>query len=230
MNDKTTSFDFTGFYFMIGIYKITSPTGKIYIGQSINIEKRFNQYKHLKCKGQTILYRSFLKYGVENHTFEIVCECEISELNSKERYYQELYSAIGLKGMNCQLVNTFEQKRVFSDETKLKMSVSAKKKVITKEHREKTISILIYNNKKRIGMPRSKETKEKLRLINVGTKCEKRQGFNHFNSKIVLDNETGIFYGSAKLASIAKNINYATLKDQLSGRRNIKNKTSLVYV
>ena len=24
---------------MIGIYKITSPTGKIYIGQSINIEK-----------------------------------------------------------------------------------------------------------------------------------------------------------------------------------------------
>ena len=132
--------------------------------------------------------------------------------------------------MNCQLVNTFEQKRVFSDETKLKMSVSAKKKVITKEHREKTISILIYNNKKRIGMPRSKETKEKLRLINLGTKCEKRQGFNHFNSKIVLDNETGIFYGSAKLASIAKNINYATLKDQLSGRRNIKNKTSLVYV
>ena len=215
---------------MIGIYKITSPSNKIYIGQSVNIEERFKQYKHLKCKGQTILHRSLKKYGVENHTFEIVCECEISELNSKERYYQELYSAIGLKGMNCQLVNTFEQKRVFSDETKLKMSVSAKKKVITKEHREKTISILIYNNKKRIGMPRSKETKEKLRLINLGTKCEKRQGFNHFNSKIVLCKETGVFYGSAKMASIAYNINYATLKDKLSGRRNIKNNTSLIYV
>ena len=215
---------------MIGIYKITSPSNKIYIGQSIDIEKRFKQYQYLKCKAQTILYRSFLKYGVENHAFEILCECEISELNSKERYYQELYSAVGLKGMNCQLVNTLKEKRVLSDETKLKMSISAKKKVITKEHREKTISILIYNNKKRIGIPKSKETKEKLRIANLGTKCEKRQGFNHFNSKIVLCLSTGIFYGSAKLASIAYNINYQTLKDKLSGRRNIKNNTTLIYV
>jgi predicted GIY-YIG superfamily endonuclease len=26
------------------IYKITNPTGKIYIGQSVNINKRFNSY------------------------------------------------------------------------------------------------------------------------------------------------------------------------------------------
>lgn len=219
-----------GFFVMIGIYKITSPTKKIYIGQSIDITQRFNQYKYLKCKGQIILHRSLKKYGVDKHKFEIICECEISELNDKERYYQELYSAIGLKGMNCQLVNTLEEKRIFSVETKLKMSVSAKKKVITLEHRAKTISILIENNKKRIGTHLSFETKEKLRIANLGTKCEKRQGFNHFNSKIVLCKETGIFYGSAKMASIAYNINYQTLKDKLSGRRNIKNNTCLIYV
>ena len=41
-----------GFYFciMIGIYKITSPTKRIYIGQSINIEKRFKSYEKLNCK------------------------------------------------------------------------------------------------------------------------------------------------------------------------------------
>lgn len=33
---------------MVGIYKITSPTNKIYIGQSKNIRKRFNNYQNLK--------------------------------------------------------------------------------------------------------------------------------------------------------------------------------------
>ena len=51
---------------MIGIYKITSPSGKIYIGQSKDIEKRFKAYKNLKCKGQPYIYRSLLKYGSGN--------------------------------------------------------------------------------------------------------------------------------------------------------------------
>ena len=29
---------------MIGIYKITSPSGKVYIGQSIDIERRWKKY------------------------------------------------------------------------------------------------------------------------------------------------------------------------------------------
>lgn len=128
--------------------------------------------------------------------------------------------------MNCQLVNTFKEKRVFSEETKIKMSISAKKKIFTEEHRKNIGKAVI----KRGGFPCSEEKKEKLRLINLGTKCEKRQGFNHFNSKIVLCEQTGVFYGSAKMASIAYNINYSTLKDKLSGRRNIKNNTSLIYV
>jgi predicted GIY-YIG superfamily endonuclease len=41
---------------MIGIYKITSPTNKVYIGQSLDIEKRFVNYKGLFCKQQTKLY------------------------------------------------------------------------------------------------------------------------------------------------------------------------------
>jgi len=33
-----------------GIYKITSPTNKVYIGQSTNILFRFRAYKRLNCK------------------------------------------------------------------------------------------------------------------------------------------------------------------------------------
>ena len=46
-----------------GIYKLTSPSGKCYIGQSINLDKRLNMYRLLHCKAQTHLYRALLKYG-----------------------------------------------------------------------------------------------------------------------------------------------------------------------
>lgn len=37
---------------MIGIYKITSPSGKVYIGQSVNIKERFKS--HLKNRKKNI--------------------------------------------------------------------------------------------------------------------------------------------------------------------------------
>jgi group I intron endonuclease len=111
---------------MIGIYKITSPTKKVYIGQSINIEKRIKDYSNLKnCIEQPKLYNSFLKHKVENHIFEIICECEITKLNELERYYQELYNVIQT-GLNCVLTNTQDRCGFLSKETKLKISNSKK--------------------------------------------------------------------------------------------------------
>ena len=74
------------------IYKITSSKNRVYIGQTINFKVRFSQYQRLDCKNQKKLYNSLLKYGVEKHKFEIICECDINELNDKERYYQDLYN------------------------------------------------------------------------------------------------------------------------------------------
>ena len=45
----------------IGIYKITSPSNKIYIGKSNNINRRFKEYIKLRCKQQPKLYNSFKK-------------------------------------------------------------------------------------------------------------------------------------------------------------------------
>ena len=60
---------------MIGIYKITSPSNKIYIGQSINIERRFNSYKNLShCKQQIKLYNSLQKYLVVRNSYLIFVE------------------------------------------------------------------------------------------------------------------------------------------------------------
>ena len=140
---------------MIGIYKITSPKGKIYIGQTIDHERRFRHYKNLRCKEQPRLYNSFKKYGIDNHTFELIQECQINNLTILERYYQELYNSTGIKGLNCMLVKTDEFSGGHSEETKRKISNSLKGYTPS----QKQIDRLIEYNKTRII---SDETRFKL--------------------------------------------------------------------
>lgn len=76
-----------------GIYKITSPSGKIYIGQAVNIYKRWIPYNSVNCKSQRLLFRSLKKYGVDNHKFEIIEECPEEMLNDREVYYIKYFGA-----------------------------------------------------------------------------------------------------------------------------------------
>jgi group I intron endonuclease len=105
-----------------GIYKITSPTNKVYIGSSVNIDKRWRSYKRLSCKNQVKLYNSLKKYGHEAHTFEILEECNFDELYRRERYYGEKFNSIGDNGLNLVLPSDGEVKAKYSDETRIKLS------------------------------------------------------------------------------------------------------------
>lgn len=107
---------------MIGIYKIESPTGKIYIGQSVNILNRFSLYIRLQCKSQSRLYNSFLKHGVDIHNFDIVEECNVEKLNEKERYWQDFYDVTGRNGLNCRLTKTEDKSGYMSEESRKKLS------------------------------------------------------------------------------------------------------------
>lgn len=134
-----------------GIYKIISPNNRVYIGQSINIEKRFKDYKFLKSKLQRLLHRSFLKYGVENHVFEIVEECLIEQLNERERYWQEHYDVLNVeKGLNLKYTETSDRSGILSEESKKKVSIGNTGKIRTDEHKNKTSEILkeYYSNNK----------------------------------------------------------------------------------
>jgi group I intron endonuclease len=106
---------------MIGIYKITSPTGKIYIGQSIDINRRKLEHKYSPTKGK--LKNSFQSHGFENHTFEILEECEIEKLNELERFYQDQFDVLGENGLNHTLTKTTDKKMVHSEETKEKLRI-----------------------------------------------------------------------------------------------------------
>lgn len=84
-----------------GVYKITNPEGKVYIGQTINSKKRFNKYKNKSCKYQIKLYNSLNKYGYENHKIEWLVVCDnLLLLNKLETYFIILYNSCD-EGLNC---------------------------------------------------------------------------------------------------------------------------------
>lgn len=85
------------------IYKITNPTGRIYIGQTVSLARRVSDYRFKKKRFNTIVFNSINKYGWEAHTFEVVEEVENNLLSERERFWiKELDTYVGINrnGMN----------------------------------------------------------------------------------------------------------------------------------
>lgn len=108
---------------IIGIYKIESPTGKIYIGQSNDIYRRWKTYHIYKCNSQTFLYNSFIKHGVDTHTFQIVHELpydvNLEILNEYELFYYELYLNCSCEMLNLIVPGNY---RRHHESTRIRMS------------------------------------------------------------------------------------------------------------
>lgn len=80
------------------------------------------------CKNQPRLYASLLKYGFSAHIFEVVEECAIEYLNTRERHWQDFYDVLSKKGLNCKLTQTADQSGKYSKESLEKKSRSMKGK------------------------------------------------------------------------------------------------------
>ena len=146
----------------IGIYKITNPKGRVYIGQSMCIRSRWNLYKNYHCKTQPMLYRSLNKHGLENHTFEILTTCSECELNDLERYYQDVYNVLDKNcGLNLRLTASSDRSGRMSEEHKRNLSNALKNSEKFREARKR-------DAEKRKGIPLSKETIEKLSIARKG--------------------------------------------------------------
>ncbi len=70
------------------IYKITSPTNKIYIGKTYCVKQRLSDYRYLRGRNKkSIILDSILKYGLSNHVFEIIEEISDDLMNEREIYW-----------------------------------------------------------------------------------------------------------------------------------------------
>lgn len=145
-----------------GIYKITSPSGKVYIGQSIDVERRWRDHKQtIKNKVKNKLIESFLESGYSSHIFEVICECNKEDLRELERFYQDKFNVLYPNGLNLKLTGTEDKPPVLHSSYLEKMSLNNSRRIVTPETREK-LSIIARARKV------SPETKEKIRQANLG--------------------------------------------------------------
>ena len=90
----------------IGIYKITNNiNGMFYIGQSIDIDKR---WIHHNCVGsQSVKIRNALrKYGRDNFTLSVLEELSREQLTEREQFYLDALDPFGSRGYNiCRKAN-----------------------------------------------------------------------------------------------------------------------------
>lgn len=91
---------------IIGIYKITNKiNNKSYIGQSVNIKRRWRDEVNRSKDVNSVEYdkplsRAFRKYGVDNFDFSIIEECPVERLNERESYWADYYNTYVPNGYN----------------------------------------------------------------------------------------------------------------------------------
>lgn len=161
---------------MIGIYKITSPSNKVYIGQSINLKRRIRVYKKMAdaIKSQVALFNSFVKYGVENHNFEPIHELppDVSQkvVDDYEILYWQLYKDCG-----AQMLNMREPGRGGKPAPESVVKMIAKLK--GRKHTEETKRKIGAGNKgkNKIGRKLSEQEIENIRKRVTGRKATDEQ-------------------------------------------------------
>lgn len=83
-----------------GIYKIENlVNGKCYIGQSIDVKRRWRS--HRSCAFNPVnknydcpLYRAIRKYGLNNFSFEVLEECDRDSLNKRETCWIKAFNSM----------------------------------------------------------------------------------------------------------------------------------------
>lgn len=136
---------------MIGIYKITNPKGDIYIGQSLDIDRRKYEHEKDKRSSHLPLKSSIIEYGWKQHKFDIVHELpqDVTKevLDNYEILYIDLYRSCGIVVLNVREGGSFG---THSEETKKKLSEKGK------------------GNKRLLGHKHSEETKLKMSISHIG--------------------------------------------------------------
>lgn len=104
---------------MIGIYKIENKINhKIYIGQSIDIQKRWSCHLALYHNSASKLHLAMKEDGVENFFLTILEECSREELDEKERYWISFYNSVqegynNTEGGTKSFRNITQEKKIF---------------------------------------------------------------------------------------------------------------------
>lgn len=98
---------------MVGIYKITHKTsGMMYIGQSNDIQRRFTEHKTKGATSRIPLDVLIQRYGEDAFSFEVLEECDITQLNERELFWEQYFQSqrYGYNHQDCGETNVIGSK------------------------------------------------------------------------------------------------------------------------
>ncbi len=149
-----------------GIYRLIFPNGKSYIGQSVDLNNRFSLYKNSLCKKQNHLYNAIQKYGWDNIKIEILLYTDDRRiLNIAEVFFIKYFHSMK-NGYNMTVGGGGCNGAKRSEETKRKMSIAGKGRIVSKESKEK----MSKAQKGKKHKERSKEWREAHTIRCIGKK------------------------------------------------------------
>jgi group I intron endonuclease len=151
---------------MIAIYKITSPTEKVYVGQSIVVEARWAAYRNGYSQRQAKLHASFIKHGVDQHRFEVLRELPDDTpqivIDRHEQLFMDLYREAGYELLNLRSAgSTGRHSQESRQRMRGKLGVWMTGRTLSPATIEKRTA-------KQRGMKRSAETKQRLSESKIG--------------------------------------------------------------
>ena len=110
-----------------GIYMLTNKlTGDIYVGQSIDLRKRFLNYfnlSYLSRRNELIICRAIIKYGYSNFSITILEYCDKCDLDIREQHY---FDVLNPKYNIQKIAGGSSKGLILSEETKNKISKALK--------------------------------------------------------------------------------------------------------
>lgn len=146
------------------VYTITNLiNGKQYVGVTKNFKKRFKDHKaEMRGKTNKPLYNSMRKYGIENFKFEIICTCDLSNIEEKEKYFIKELKTFHPNGYNM----------TSGGEYRKELSIESIEKIASKNRGRKHTGKALENirNGWKNKPPMTDETKRKLSESNTGKK------------------------------------------------------------
>lgn len=146
------------------IYSLCFPSGKFYVGQTVNFNDRMNGHKSdstnsNKRKYNSLINNAIRKYGWDRVAKKIEQVCSLENVDEWERFYIQAYNSLAPNGYN--LESGGNKNKIISDETRKKLSEVHKGKVFTEETRQKM-------SEARKGMKLSAKTRRKISEVNKG--------------------------------------------------------------
>ena len=143
------------------IYLITNKiNGKQYVGQTLrnDINDRWKQHFNKKAIGRC-LKSDYLKYGIENFNFTIICICFDDYCNKFEKEYIQKFNTISPNGYN---LSEGGSNKCTHPDTKILISEKLKGRKLSKEQCEKMRYRMTGSKNHNYGKHLSDKTKELL--------------------------------------------------------------------